>query len=315
MPKAEVAILMSTYNGEKYLEEQVRSIINQDYENWHLYIRDDGSKDNTVNLIKNFVKYNSKISLLDESNSENLGITESFMRLLARVNADYYMFSDQDDYWEKDKISATLTKMQLSEKNNLPICVHTDLTIVNANLKGNTLLNGPDYSWSSFRRLLFANCVTGCTMMINQSLKNLIDFNNQQIKNIYLHDWWIALIAAAFGKVVYLNRSTILYRQHENNVVGSNNKGTAFYNKLPANERVIQTVRMAKDFWHVYKKRLRGRDRVYTQEYASLAFHQNPLWNLYVVLKCPPVRPKIKGDLFFGYQAVKNYRILSKLGR
>ena len=314
MPKAKVAILMSTYNGEKYLEDQVMSIVKQDYGDWHLYIRDDGSKDNTTSVIRDLEKRDDRISFINKDKPQNMGVTGSFMELLARVDADYYMFSDQDDFWQPDKVSATLAKMQESEESNQPVCVHTDLTIVDAQLKGNALLNGPDYVWSGFRQLLFANCVTGCTMMINQPLKELIDFNDKRLKNIYLHDWWIALIAVAFGKVVYLRRSTILYRQHSGNVVGSNNKGTDWYNKLPANVRVLQTVRMAKDFWSVYQGRLKGRDAAYTRDYASLASHRNPFWNLLVVLKCPPVRPTFKGDLFFGFLVVKNYQSLSKVG-
>lgn len=305
---------MSTYNGEKYLREQVDSIVKQDNADWHLYIRDDGSKDNTVNIIRELVHQDKRISFINEGNPENMGVTGSFMELLSSVDADYYMFSDQDDYWKRDKISATLARMQESEKGGQPVCVHTDLTIVDAHLKGNALLNGPDYSWSSFRQLLFANCVTGCTMMINQPLKKLINFNDKSIKKIYLHDWWIALIAAAFGRVVYLNRSTILYRQHNGNVVGSNNKGTNWYSKLPANVRVIQTVRMAKDFWNVYQNKLQGKDKNYAKEYASLAFHQNPFWNFRVIFRCPPVRPTLKGDLFFSLLVVRNYRVLSKIG-
>lgn len=314
MPKAKVAILMSTYNGEKYLRDQVMSIVKQDYTDWHLYIRDDGSKDNTAGVIKELKEHDRRISFVNEDKQKNMGITGSFMELLAIADADYYMFSDQDDYWKHDKVSATLAKMRDSEEDGQPVCVHTDLTIVDAKLKGNDLLNGPDHSWSGFRQLLFANCVTGCTMMINQSLKKLINFKDKRLKNIYLHDWWIALIAAAFGKVVYLNRSTILYRQHSGNVVGSNNKGTNWYSKLPANVRVLQTVRMAKDFWNVYQNRLQGKDKAYVRGYASLAFHQDPFWNLAIVLRYPPVRPTFRGDLFFGMLVVRYYQDLGKIG-
>lgn len=314
MPQTKVAILMSTYNGEKYLRDQVMSILKQDYNDWHLYIRDDGSKDSTADIIREFVKSDERISFINESHPQNVGVTESFMKLLANVDADYYMFSDQDDYWQQDKVSATLAKMQDSEEKGQPVCVHTDLTIVDANLKGNELFYGPDYSWSGFRQLLFANCVTGCTVMINQPLKKLIDFNDKRLKNVYMHDWWIALIAAAFGKVVYLNRPTILYRQHSGNVIGESKKSNDWDNKVPANTRVIQTVRMAKDFWNAYQNKLRGKDRTYARKYASLAFHQNPFWNLLVILKCPPARQTFKGNLFFGFLIIKNYRILGRMG-
>ena len=111
MSNENVAILMSTYNGEKYLEEQVKSIISQDYTDWHLYIRDDGSTDNTVNLIKKIARDNEKITFLNENKPKNLGVTGSFMDLLANTKAQYYMFSDQDDYWLPDKIKVTLEEM------------------------------------------------------------------------------------------------------------------------------------------------------------------------------------------------------------
>ncbi len=130
MSNENVAILMSTYNGEKYLEEQVKSIISQDYTDWHLYIRDDGSTDSTVNLIKKIARDNEKITFLNENKPKNLGVTGSFMDLLANTKAQYYMFSDQDDYWMEDKISATLRKMQASEIDHMPICVHSNLTVV-----------------------------------------------------------------------------------------------------------------------------------------------------------------------------------------
>ena len=141
MSNENVAILMSTYNGEKYLEEQVKSIISQDYTDWHLYIRDDGSTDNTVSLIKKITRDNEKITFLNENKPKNLGVTGSFMDLLANTKAQYYMFSDQDDYWMEDKISATLKKMQASEIGDMHICVHSNLTVVDTNLHDYSLMN------------------------------------------------------------------------------------------------------------------------------------------------------------------------------
>lgn len=316
MAKDKVAILMSTYNGEKYLRDQIESIQHQSYQDWHLYIRDDGSKDNTVKIINEYTDADQRITLISETRQQNLGVMRSFLKLLEMTDADYYMFSDQDDYWKKDKVAITLEAMKNSEELNLPICVHTNLTIVDSKLKGSTLMK--DNSWSGFRELLFANCVTGCTMMINQALKDRIDFKNKTLKNLYMHDWWLALIAAAFGKVTYLDQSTILYRQHTGNLVGSNKKGTKWYHNTvedSVNVRVIQTVRMAKDFWNVYGQALTGVDQKYTRNYASLAFHRNPFWNLQVVLKCPPVRPTFKGNLLFASLVVKDFKMLNELGK
>lgn len=304
---------MSTYNGEKYLAEQIQSIIRQDYSNWHLYIRDDGSTDDTINLIKEWENKDTRITFLNRDIPENLGVTGSFMNLLENTNADYYMFSDQDDYWMKDKVSVTLEKMQNSEEDNLPICVHSNLTVVDANLKGNTLMNGPKKHWSDFKFLLFSNCVTGCTMMINQPLKELVDFQKINSNKLYMHDWWIALIAAAFGKVVYLNRSTILYRQHQGNVIGSSKKKGLLDPNDPLDIRVIKVVKVSSDLWDAYGNKLTGDNRRYVESYASLVHHKSPLWNLRTVIKCPPARATLKGNIAFSLFIIKEYKRLNKL--
>ncbi|MQB80812.1 glycosyltransferase family 2 protein [Lactobacillus reuteri] len=314
MSNENVAILMSTYNGEKYLEEQVKSIISQDYTDWHLYIRDDGSTDNTVSLIKKITRDNEKITFLNENKPKNLGVTGSFMDLLANTKAQYYMFSDQDDYWMEDKISAALKKMQASEIGDMPICVHSNLTVVDTNLHGDSLMNSSEEHWSDFKSMLFANCVTGCTMMINQELKNLIDFNKVKSNKLYVHDWWIALVAAAFGKVVYLDRSTILYRQHQGNVIGSNKRTTLFNKNEPFNGRVIRMVKITSDFWQAYGSKLTGQNKNYVKNYASLVRHRNPLWNLRIVLKYPPARATTTGNLVFAGIVVRDYQKLSRLG-
>lgn len=319
MTTAKIAILMSTYNGQKYLSEQIESIQKQSYSNWRLYIRDDGSTDNTINIIKRYTTRDHRIIFFNQNHIENQGVAKSFMTLLENIEADYYMFADQDDYWKKDKIANTLDTMKSSEKVNInkPICVHTNLTLVDSNLKGNLLMNEKK-AWSTFKELLFANCVTGCTVMINSKLKSLVDFNKLRFVNIYLHDWWIALIAAGFGKVVYLDQATMLYRQHPGNLVGSDKPGTKWHNKTtkhPFSDRIMQTVRMAWDFWKVYNEKIQGSDRRYVKEYASLVNHQSPFWNMKVVCICPPRRQTLKGDLFFSYLIVKRFRMFQSLNK
>lgn len=151
-------------------------------------------------------------------------------------------------------------------------------------------------------------------MMINQELKNLLDFDKVKSNKLYVHDWWIALVAAAFGKVVYLDRSTILYRQHQGNVIGSNKKTTLFNKTEPFNGRVIRMVKITSDFWQAYGSKLTGQNRNYVESYASLVQHRNPLWNLRIVLKYPPARATTTGNLVFGGIVVRDYQKLSRLG-
>lgn len=220
-----IDILMATYNGEKYIVKQIESIINQTYTNWTLYIRDDGSSDNTVSIIKNFEKqYPNKIILIRD-NKKGLGAKDNFAELMRYSKQDYCMFSDQDDIWITSKIEKTFEVMKKAEKkytNATPILVHTDLKVVDSNLNiiNNSFWNYQNLNPKSkdINSLLVQNNVTGCTMMINKSLLNLSkDIPNNSI----MHDWWIALVASCFGKIEILNEATILYRQHGNNEVGA----------------------------------------------------------------------------------------------
>lgn len=306
MANKQVAILMSTYNGEEYLGEQIESIIKQSYKNWHLYIRDDGSKDRTVNIIKDYAKSDDRITFFNEGRIQNIGVTRSFMDMFSHVNADFYMFSDQDDYWKKDKVQHTLNEMLEQNYQLEPICVHTDLQVVDANLQGDEVMNG-SYIWHDFPHLLFCNCVTGCTMMMNQQLKNIMYFDRIDYDKIYLHDWWIALVAAAFGKVVYLDEATIMYRQHGSNVVGSNEKNTIGHllyrvtHQIPERKHMRRVVRIAHELDSIYGKKLPEIDYRYVHGYGDLIYKGRPLHNLKLSLTLPPQRMSPKGKVFFTY--------------
>lgn len=223
MPK--ITILLSTYNGEEYLKEQLDSLFIQTYKNIEIIVRDDASSDKTLEILKFY-----DIKLL--SPDVNLGIKKSFETLLRYAcensDAEYFMFCDQDDVWNNDKIEKTLEEMKRLEKlygNNIPLLVHTDLEVVDENLK---IISSSMWKYeyilpqyNTFNRLLIQNTITGCTMMINKELaKKSLDIPEEAI----MHDWWIGLIASCFGKISYLEESTIKYRQHGKNTIGTEGK-------------------------------------------------------------------------------------------
>ena len=223
MPK--ITILLSTYNGEKYLKEQLDSLFIQTYKNIEIIVRDDGSSDKTLEMLK---FYDIKLLFSDG----NIGIKKSFETLLLYAyensDAEYFMFCDQDDVWKNDKIEKTLEEMKRLEKfygNNIPLLVHTDLEVVDENLK---IISSSMWKYeyilpqyNTFNRLLIQNTITGCTMMINRELaKKSLDIPEEAI----MHDWWIGLIASCFGKISYLEESTIKYRQHGKNTIGTEGK-------------------------------------------------------------------------------------------
>lgn len=224
-----IAILMATYNGEKYIKEQINSIINQSFKNWTLYIRDDGSKDGTPDIIKGYSeKYPEKIILIPKNKGKN-GSKYNFFELckaIKNTEHKYFMFCDQDDVWNSDKIEKTFDCMKKAEteSSDIPLLVHTDLQVVDKNLN---IINNSFVKYSSLKpkfktveKLLIQNNVTGCTMMINKALleKALMAENTDKM---VMHDWWFALVASVYGKIVFLDVPTIRYRQHEKNVVGA----------------------------------------------------------------------------------------------
>ncbi|MDD2888671.1 MAG: glycosyltransferase family 2 protein [Aliarcobacter sp.] len=218
-----VIILLSTYNGERYLKEQLDSLCNQSYKNIEIYARDDGSDDNTLKILKSY-----PVQLLETT--RNLGARDSFFELLSKAiyasNGDYFMFCDQDDVWDKFKVEKTLNKMLEVELNNpnIPILIHTDLEVVDKNLnsisKSMWIYEDIRPEYNSFNRLIIQNTITGCTVMIDRklALKSITI-----AKNAVMHDWWIGLVASYFGKIEYLKESTIKYRQHDNNTIGAKN--------------------------------------------------------------------------------------------
>jgi glycosyltransferase involved in cell wall biosynthesis len=219
----QIDILLSTYNGSKYLQELILSIINQTYQNWKLIIRDDGSTDGTIGVIKNFTnQFPNKIIYIDD-HYNNFGPSQSFSKLMGYSKSNFIMFCDQDDIWLNNKIELTIKKMLLLEEESpsTPLLVHTDLTIVDKDLQviSNSFWNyqklNPAYK--NLNNLLIQNIATGCTMMINKRLKELAHpIPSQAI----MHDWWIALVASIYSGVHHINTSLILYRQHDKNNIG-----------------------------------------------------------------------------------------------
>lgn len=226
--RIELAILLATYNGERYLQEQIDSLYSQTYKNWSLFIHDDGSTDSTLEIInKNASKHDNIIVLNYPSHK---GAKENFFSMLQTVDAAYYMFCDQDDVWVENKIAVSIKRMHELEKqfNNseIPIIVHSDLYVVNSNMelvdKSFWHYSGirPDYI-NNFERLMPCNLVTGCTMLINQKAK-YVSFSYSR-KYAHMHDAWITACVMKVGGIVSeIKTPLVYYRQHLGNFIGAN---------------------------------------------------------------------------------------------
>jgi len=227
-----IDILLAVYNGQKYLTEQIDSLLAQTYSNYQILIRDDNSTDNSLEIIKEYCKqYPDKIKLVTD-NLNNLGPSGNFSKLLEHSHNDYSMFCDQDDIWLPDKIKLTLYKMKAAEElyHGLPILIHSDMKVVDYEL--NTIAGSfwelkkidPNKS-NNLKNIIFNNTVTGCTAMINRNLRNII---TPIPENVRVHDWWTAMNAAKYGKIFFIPQQTVLYRQHSNNIIGAMSKPLSF---------------------------------------------------------------------------------------
>ncbi|NQM13749.1 glycosyltransferase family 2 protein [Streptococcus suis] len=214
-----VNILMSTYNGQQFLTEQIRSIQEQSYTDWTLFIRDDGSSDNTKEILKNFERQDSRIHLIESDKSDNLGVIKSFHKLVNHDRADYYFFSDQDDVWLPNKLELSLKEAQ-NYPADLPLMVYMDLKVVNQDLEIMTesmVKSQSHHANTELVQELTENTVTGGVAMINHALAEMW----QETDDILMHDWYLALLASAFGNLVFIDQPGELYRQHSDNVLGA----------------------------------------------------------------------------------------------
>lgn len=219
-----IAILMATYNGEKYICQQIDSILSQSCKDWELYIHDDGSTDNTIAAVESYVeKYPDKIHLIDGKSTG--GAKYNFFYMFGQVEAPYYMTCDQDDVWLEKKIELTYDKMlTIEDKADISCLVYTELRVVDSEL--NTIADtmsgyqSLDCHKRTINQFILQNSVTGCTMMVNRALRDKM-LRITDIDNTIMHDWWAALVAAQFGKTAFIDEPTILYRQHGDNSLGA----------------------------------------------------------------------------------------------
>jgi glycosyltransferase involved in cell wall biosynthesis len=225
-----IDILMATYNGENYVAEQIDSILNQSHKAIRLIIRDDLSTDRTVEIIQDYLCLHPERIVLIPS-SARLGPKANFSVLLEFSSKNYVMFADQDDIWLPTKVETTFKKMcelESLHSTSCPLLVHTDLKVVDQDLK---LIHPSFWKYSkifpkksrTLNRLLVQNVITGCTVMINRALIKIIGTIPSQT---LMHDWWVGLVASAFGLVVEIPEATILYRQHKKNTLGAKKFGS-----------------------------------------------------------------------------------------
>ncbi len=292
-----VNIIMSTYNGARYIAQQIDSILDSGYTDWSLFITDDVSQDDTVEIIEQYVAlYPERITLY--RNTTNKGAGKNFLESLylfsrrgqaaeglpkSSNEAKYYMFCDQDDVWEKTKIEDTLYRMKLMEKKygkDKPALVFTDATVVNSRLKVTESSfyksNRLNVSNVGFAGLLMENKCIGCTMMMNRALLDRYTIVPEYAR---MHDYWVALIASAFGHISYLPVKSLKYRQHEDNVIGGCNYICYISNRISNFKSQKNSLRenqlQAEEFDKIYGTLLDEKKKVLLKQFIDM---QNKSW-------------------------------------
>ena len=268
-----IEVLMAVYNGSAYIREQIDSILNQTYENWHLTISDDGSTDGTDLIADEYAaKYPEQITRV-YSGVRFGNARDHFMWLSENCTSRYMLYSDQDDVFNPEKMSRLMDAMQNAERQwgrDLPILVFSDQTVVDENLNviEPSLMRCQKQAFDSFdyHALLIQNVVTGGAMMVNRPLCSLA-VQCRSRERIIMHDWWMAATAARFGKIIYLDEPLSLYRQHGGNSVGAKRVGSAGYiagmmgNLRGVREMILRKKSQAGVFEETYTALLTAEDR------------------------------------------------------
>ncbi len=231
--KPALAILLSTYNGERFLGEQLDSLLGQTRRDFIIVARDDGSSDGSRQVLEQYAARHPRHFHLLASDSINRGACASFALLMQSaldqagalgLQSAYLMFCDQDDIWQAGKIERQMAAMRAAEADDpsLPVLVHGDLEVISADklsiAPSFAAYQGLEPRRNGLTGMTISNLVTGCTALVNEALaRRALPIAADAI----MHDWWLALTASAFGKVVYLEQALVQYRQHGANTIGA----------------------------------------------------------------------------------------------
>ena len=282
-------ILMAVCNGEAFLPEQMDSILCQSDGRWHLTVSDDGSVDDSAAIIDEYVlRYPNRTARYRSGRRFGNARDHSF-HLMARCDADYMLFCDQDDVWYPDKVLKTRRALEDAETawgRDMPVLVFSDQTPTDAELKplAPSLMRYQDQYFSHFdyRSLLMQNVVTGGAMGINRALARLAG-RCGDMSQIIMHDWWLAVVAARFGKIVYIDEPLGFYRQHGENAVGAKDVGSAGYalNRLGAiggvRRSILRKKAQARAFRLAYRDELEPQDERFLLQFekprSGMAFY------------------------------------------
>lgn len=283
---------MATYNGEKYLAEQLDSIINQTYHNWNLLIRDDNSTDRTLEIIQDYQKKDNRIKLLKD-NKGNLGIVKNFEELLKNSESEFIMFSDQDDIWVENKLDMYLKMIE--KIKNKGFMIHSDAILFDknkSNILKDTFISKKAIN-KGLENVFFNYFVQGATILISKEIKNFIlPFP----KEVYLHDRYIHLISELFFERIFVNKALIYYRQHGDNQIGAKNTIRELLSKRYFDERDRQLIKV---IYNKYGSLLTEDKKKLIEEYFKITDIEKNRFNRFLNLKKSKISIPLKKQISF----------------
>ncbi len=275
-------MLLATLNGSLFLDEQIRSVFSgQNSPPFRIIARDDGSTDGTINILKRWASASVNFSIVDTCEQVKSPAL-NFSQLMDYVDAPYFAFSDQDDVWLPRKLHLLHSKLQNLENifgKDTPLLVHSDLMVVDKSL--NVIspslwrFQGINSQNTSFSKTLVQNVVTGCAMMANRALLELA----KPIPNdAIMHDWWLALVASAFGVIESIPEPLVMYRQHGANSIGARNssffsmsqRATKSFGFGSVREALAITTGQCDIFLRRYGSMLTNRQRLIAEEFSGI---------------------------------------------
>lgn len=226
-----IIVLLPVYNGERFLDEQIGSILGQSHKNLQLVFRDDGSTDTSPAILQKYASVHPDQVLVLQDDRGNLGALGSFSVLMQWAlkqpvsdSGVYVALADQDDTWHPDKLQQCLQAMTEAEGElpEMPLLVHSDLKVVDATggeMSASLMqYQGLDPGKTKFGAQLISNTVTGCTSLANLAL---LEKALPVPADAVMHDWWLSLVASAFGRLIFLPAALVEYRQHGRNTLGA----------------------------------------------------------------------------------------------
>ena len=280
MQSRRIEILMAAYNGAPYIGEQIDSILQQTDTNWHLTISDDGSTDGTDAIIDEYTRQYSDSVQRVCSGQRFGGAKAHFFWMTQQCEAEYIAYCDDDDTWKADKLEKLRNAMQDAESrlgSNTPILVFSDQTVTDEKLSviAPSLMRYQKQYFEHFdyRSILLQNVVTGGAMMVNRALAKLA-LECADPSRVIMHDWWMAVVAARFGEIVYIDEPLGAYRQHGSNSVGAKNVGSLAHilHKLGHTREIRRTLTdkkaQASVFDRTYVPMLEEADRAFLGQFA-----------------------------------------------